>query len=368
MNIVINISSIFIGRASEKVFFFEACIKQLISNNPTESFYLIMPSKNKNVNTFPNQINLNIAPTTKNILVWKFWYNYRLPKILKKQKAEIFLNINFFCNIKIDLPECLMVSDFTSIDKIGLSKKRIIENINKASLLIIHSETDKQKLVKKYLTDGKKILVIPLSAGEKFKPASDFDKELTKEKYTEGKEYFLFSGEIDKDDNLINLLKAFSLFKKRLKSNMQLVITTGTVLPQNFFIKSLASYKYREEVKLLFDLPQQEIIKITAAAYVFVWPVYLNNDILPVLQAMQCGVPVIVNDTALMKEVCSEAALYTIAEDNKDVADKMMLLYKDENKRMDLIVKGEQQSSKNTLDQSAKILWQYLLNCAGTTL
>ena len=368
MNIVINTIPIFNDRASEKVFFFKACINQLIINNPTESFYLIMPAKNTSINTPPNQINLNIAPTLKNVLLWKFWYNYNLPKILKKQKAAVFLNIDSFCNIKIDLPQYLLVSDFTSFNKIGFSKKKTIESINKAALLITHSETEKQKLIKQYLTDSKKILVLPLSADDKFKPASDFDKELTKEAYTDGKEYFLFSGEIDKDDNLINLLKAFSLFKKRLKSNMQLVITTKKVLPKNFFIKSLASYKYREEIKILFDLPQQEIIKITAAAYLYVWPVYLNNNILPVLQAVQCGVPIIVNDTALMKEICSEAALYTIADDYKDLADKMMLLYKDENKRMELIVKGKQQTSKNTLNQSAEILWQYLLNCAGTTL
>ena len=50
------------------------------------------------------------------------------------------------------------------------------------------------------------------------------EKELIKEKYADGKAYFLFSGDINQRSNLINLLKAFSFFKKRQKSNMLLLI------------------------------------------------------------------------------------------------------------------------------------------------
>jgi glycosyltransferase involved in cell wall biosynthesis len=59
-----------------------------------------------------------------------------------------------------------------------------------------------------------------------------------------GNEYFIYSGEIGTHKNLLNLLKAFSAFKKRQKSNMQLLIA-GKCLDGNtkIFLKALRLFK-----------------------------------------------------------------------------------------------------------------------------
>ena len=68
-----------------------------------------------------------------------------------------------------------------------------------------------------------KLHVINPGIDEIFKPLDWEEKEIIREKYAEGKAYFLFSGDINRRSNLINLLKAFSFFKKRQKSNMMLL-------------------------------------------------------------------------------------------------------------------------------------------------
>ena len=363
MIIVINTCSLLNGGTTEKAVFFKNCIHQIVKNNPNHSFILISDSNKDIVILPPNLKEISIAPTTKNLFRWKFWYAYSLPKILKKHKADFFINIDCISVKNVSISQCLMVRDADTPANMGFGKKKPIEFLNRANLLITHSEMDKEAIAKKYTNITEKLFVIPLATNKYFDTLDYEEKENIKEKYTSGKEYFLCIGELSTEHNLIILLKAFSFFKKRQKSNMQLLLTTNKVLPDNAFIKSLANYKYKAEVKLFFDLPQQEYVKIMAAAYVFVWPAVATNSYMSVLNAMQCGVPVIVNECVLLKEICGNASLFTIGGNFENLADKMMLLFKDENLRKLLIEKGLQQSSKYSLTNAASLFWQYLLNC-----
>lgn len=366
MHIVINTCSLLKTGISEKSKFFKDCINYIIKENQNHSFILIREVKNNKDTILPNQIDLTGAPSSKALLLWKFWYSYTLPKILKKHQAHLFINIDCI-SVNVDVPQCLMIPDFNTITQIGFGKKRNIEILNKAALLITHSTTDKAALIKQYSVPGEKIAVIPLAAHPNFVPIDFIEKESLKEKYAAGMEYFLFIGEISSGNNLITLLKAFSFFKKRQKSNMQLLIATKAVLPDNAFIKSLASYKYKADVKLYFDLSQQEYVKIMAAAYAFIDPALVTTTYIPILQAMQCGVPVILNETVLLKEVCGNAALFTESVNFENLADKMMLLYKDENCRSKFIEHGLQQSRNCSLANSSQLLWKFLSEYAKRT-
>ena len=222
----------------------------------------------------------------------------------------------------------------------------------------------KNEICKTYTVATEKAAVIYTGAGDFF--LQDDEKEKTREKYSEGKEYFLFTGEISTANNLVNLLKAFSFFKKRQKSNMQLIIATKTISSNNAFVKSLNSYKYRNDVKLMQDVEEDELVKITAAAYAFVYATRQDVFYTRVLQAMQCGVPVIVSNTPIMHEICGEAALFTDPAIFENIADKMMLVFKDENQRNDLITKAKKQAAQFPLSSANHLLWQHIIKCAGS--
>ena len=121
---------------------------------------------------------------------------------------------------------------------------------------------------------------------------------------------------------------------------MQLIIACTTLTENDPFMESLKTYKYRKEINVLTDLPEKELAKITAAAYAFIYPSRYAGMALPALQAMQCRVPVITSTAGALTETCGDAALYMDAENFEDIADKMMLLFKDENLRSEFINKG----------------------------
>ena len=366
MNIVINTTSLSNNKDSGNSDFINDCLLKIIQNQPEHSFFIITGVAGAKF-FFGRNTTIIAAPKFKNILFVKYWYAYRLPFILKKYSATLFVNYEGICSLRSKVPQCIMVQQLQNFEPGKFIKIDKIAFLQKAELIITFGQTIKNIVCTKYNIETNKVAVINTSASELYLPANEAAKETTKEKYTEGKAYFLFSGQISDAGNLINLLKAYSFFKKRLQSNMQLVITTNFILPGDTFIKSLQSYKYKDEVNLLVGLLQSEVIKITAAAYAFVYVTKQDSIYRPLLQAMQCEVPVITNNTILMNEICADAALFTTPEDFKNIADKMMHLFKDEASRNVLIENGKQRAAQFTLDVASNMLWLNMVKCAGTT-
>ena len=131
----------------------------------------------------------------------------------------------------------------------------------------------------------------------------------------------------------------------------------------DLFMESLKTYKYRDDVKMLGYLDEKELAKIIASAYSLVYPSLFEGFGVPVLEAMRCDVPVITSLNSPMQEITGEAAIYADPGSIEDIANKMMLLYKDENLRKELIEKGRLISKKYSWDRTAELLWQTILKC-----
>ena len=66
-----------------------------------------------------------------------------------------------------------------------------------------------------------------------------------------------------------------------------------------------------------------------------------------------------------MEEIGEDAALYFDPHDVKDMGEKLMLIYKDENLRSRLIEKGKEISRKYSWERTADLLWESILDAAG---
>jgi glycosyltransferase involved in cell wall biosynthesis len=75
---------------------------------------------------------------------------------------------------------------------------------------------------------------------------------------------------------------------------------------------------------------------------------------------MSWQIPLVVSNNGLLKEYCGEAALYADPDNFNDVADKMMLIFKDEQKRHDLIQNGTREIKKFT-ESEADNAWDEII-------
>ena len=317
----------------------------------------------------PNVKPVIARPAARHPILWKWWYDVKIPGVLKKYKADVFVSCDGCCSLSTKVPQCLVLHDlaylhfpnFMNKPEAFFYKKQTPKFLKIAKSVATISEFSKKDIITQFQTEEKKISVVNSAAKDIFQPLSNEEKETTKRKFTDGKEYFLFSGPIHPSKNPMNLLKAFSVFKQRQKSGMKLVLAGRLASKHSSFPEKLKTYKFRNDVIVTGYLEENELVKLMGAAYALVYPSFLEGFGVPVLEAMQCNVPVITSANSAMQEIAEDAALYADPANYEDIADKMMRIYKDEKLRQELINKGQPIISKYTWDKTAELLWQTIL-------
>jgi glycosyltransferase involved in cell wall biosynthesis len=165
------------------------------------------------------------------------------------------------------------------------------------------------------------------------------ETESIRTQYSGGREYFLFTGDIDAPHRLLELLKAFSLFKKRQQSNMQIVLAGFETPWTDSFEDKLATYKYRDDVVLLKDLEWKETVRLAAAAYAMVYPSVTDTLPLAPLLALQAGIPLIASDIPAVRAIGDIAEWADNSRFEDGFSQAMMRLYKDEGYKQQLVQK-----------------------------
>jgi glycosyltransferase involved in cell wall biosynthesis len=307
--------------------FMFSMLDHLTKKFPQHQFLYIFDGPCDDKLIFPKNVLPIIAgPKTSNSLRLQYWFNYKIPALLRKHKADVFFSMEGICSLRTKIPQCLFISDcsFLQAHQIKNTQSRFYKKfmpafLKKAKAIATVSEYSKKLIAHHYKIEADTITVIHPGIDTIFKPLDWEAQELIKEKYAEGKAYFLFSGNINRRSNFINLLKAFSFFKKRQKSNMMLLIAGNA---DESFKKEIKTYKYRDEIKLVEGLDTTELAKMTASAYAMVYPVLYDDIALPSLQALQCNVPIIISNSGALTSVFGEAALYADPENFEDIAQK----------------------------------------------
>jgi len=334
--------------APENFYFFKSFIENFAFTYPQHKFFLIV--SNGIIDEFSETLFQVISLSIQWPAFNQFLLEQKVLKTLKGIRAERVLSINTVLKTHV------VQSVF--FDNVKTKKKFSSKTFQKLNGIFVLSESEKAFLLNRYKLDPQKITIVHGGYSKLFTSISDELKESIKEKYTDGDEYFIYRGVIEKGRNVIPLLKAFSIFKKRQKSSMKLLLM-GKLLWQNTeFDKLIGSYKYREDVVVISDAALVDEAQIIAAAYAYIQP-YANNILLFSFDALQSGVPVLM-DNSLAKEFFLDAVLYFETANHADIADKMMLMYKDESLRTKLIEKSKKINSRYTWGKTINIIGQNL--------
>jgi glycosyltransferase involved in cell wall biosynthesis len=351
-------------------YFLYETLSRITRSHPEHHFIFIFdrPFEKKFVFA-PNVTPVIARPSARHPLLWRLWYDVKVPAVLKKYEADVFLSCDGFCSLTTDVPQCLLVHDLSFLHYPSLIRKSHLlfykhftpRFLKKAKTLLTVSEFSKKDIVYQYKIDAGRINIVPNAAKANFHPLTDAEKEAVKSRLTGGKDYFIYAGAIHPRKNLMNLLKAFSVFKKKQKSNWKLVLAGRLAWKYKEIVEGLQTYKYREDVIQTGYLQEKELAEVMGAAYGLIYPSLWEGFGVPVLEAMSSGIPAITSGNSAMEEIAKDAALYADPGDYNDIAEKMILLYKDESLRSTLVEKGKKRAAGYSWDHSAALLWQNIL-------
>lgn len=183
-----------------------------------------------------------------------------------------------------------------------------------ASRIIADSRSSKNDIarivgVKKGIIDT--VYLAPDPAYHPVKNPTVFDA--VRKKYSLPKQYMLFVGDVNWNKNVIGLLGAFALLRKRKElSQFKLVLVGGAfgddTLPETQEINRFILEHDLEHVVIApGNVSLDELSCIYSMASMYIQPSYYEGFGLPVLEAMVCGCPVVCSNTSSLKEIAGPA-------------------------------------------------------------
>lgn len=303
---------------------------------------------------------------------WRLWYDWQIPRLARHHKADLVMLTAGIAAADPAVPQCLWMPERANPAEGDTGKRypsiytgRLAASLQRAAAVFCFSQRDRAWLAGRYPAGKEKILVLQTVPAEGVSPSAATEKEKIKAGYVQGREYFLADLTGAGEEEAINLLKAFSLFKKRQLSNMQLVLTGRTSMSAAGMKEKLKTYKYRQDVHWPDDLPETEEWGLRGAAYAALFPADRNTLGTPLLNAWAAGVPAIVINGGLLQEMAGRSALGAIAGDPAALAAQLMLIYKDEGLRRDLIAGGLDRLGAFRRERALDGVWEGIMRAAS---
>jgi len=115
-----------------------------------------------------------------------------------------------------------------------------------------------------------------------------------------------------------------------------------------------------ERVRLLGQIPYDELPPLYAAASMFLFPSTCENFPNILVEAMASGVPTLASRLGSMPEIAGEGADYFDPFNADDIADRIGRCWNDDAARTSLTVRGIRQSQQYSWDDTARALLSIL--------
>lgn len=191
--------------------------------------------------------------------------------------------------------------------------------LNKTDHIIAVSKYTKKDIIKNFNVDEKKITVVYEAVSDIFYP--DIDRQYIKNEFGFN-DYILYVGQLQPRKNIINMLLAYAKLSTSLKERYPIVLVGSARDPiySKVIKKIIEKHHLIPYVKIIGYQKDNVVRKLYSCARVFIFPSLFEGFGLPVLESLQCGVPVITSKTTSLPEVAGDAGILVNPDDINEIA------------------------------------------------
>lgn len=367
MKIAVNTRLLLKGKLEGIGWFTYETLRRITVQHPEHEFFFIFDRQYDPEFVFSDNVKpIILTPPTRHPFLWILWFEYRIPKLLKKIGADVFVSTDGYISLRTNIPQVDVIHDINfahnpeQLPRLTswYYNKYFPKFAQKAVHIGTVSEFSKKDICSTYGIAEEKVSVCYNGSNEKYIPIDEAEKTIIREKYSKGKKYFVFVGALSPRKNVEGLLKSFEKFKTRYDIDVNLVIVGGTLHKTESIEKVYSEMDYKENVIFTGRLDTDELCKIVAASESLVYIPHFEGFGIPLLEAMHAETAVISGNTTSLPEVVGDAALLCSPTDYDKVAEYMNTICTDTNLREILIEKGRQQRKNFSWQLSSEKLWK----------
>lgn len=283
------------------------------------------------------------------------WAQQRIFSHGIKQYKPMLYHEPSFLSYQFDGPTVLTVHDLSWIrnpeahppERVRAMNKFFEPSLRRAHQIITDSYFVKQELIDVFGVDQFKIHPIHLAAENLFQPMNHLQthQALSPRGLVHG-EFWLSIGTLEPRKNLKLLFEAFAEMSSAQRRRCPLVVMGMAGWGEQNWLPQMQQMMNAGEVIFTGYLPRQEQAVLLAGAKALVYPSLYEGFGLPLVEAMQCGVPVIAANASCLPEVLGDASALVDPADSTDLKERMEELLDDTAFAAELANKGVIRSQK----------------------
>ncbi|MEJ7709334.1 MAG: glycosyltransferase family 1 protein [Pyrinomonadaceae bacterium] len=234
------------------------------------------------------------------------------------------------------------------------------QTARRAAHVLTSSEYSRNQITTTYGIPKDRVSVTPLAVASTFAPVSDVaELERVRARYAIQGDYLLAVGSLQPRKNLVRLINAYAdLCRQRGVSatlpKLVLVGKRGWLYNDIFRAAEASSGVVGSHIVFTGYVPEVDLAALYSGAMCFIYPSFYEGFGLPPLEAMQCGVPVIVGDRTSLPEVVGEAGLMIDPFDQEAMAACIARVIDDACLRDELRARGLERARQFTWAETAR--------------
>lgn len=212
-----------------------------------------------------------------------------------------------------------------------------------ADRIIAISECTKRDIISFFHIPEEKIDVVYQGCDAQFKQtATESDKEAIRQKYRLPQRYILYLGSIESRKNLLLVAKALKHLKEPIS-----VIAIGKRTPYADTVEDfLKKNQLESRMRLLSNVPFNELPAFYQMASTFVYPSFFEGFGIPLLEALNSGVPAIGATGSCLEEAGGPHSIYVHPENEKELAIAIERTLTDQPLREEMIREGKKYAQR----------------------
>ncbi|MBK6753858.1 MAG: glycosyltransferase family 4 protein [Flavobacteriales bacterium] len=311
-----------------------------------------------------NVLPVQIPPPTRHPLLYWIWFQWRIPAVLRKYKADLFLSPDGFLSTRTKVPQLAVVHDLNFEhypDDLPWAYRRYYRTwfprfARVAERIVTVSEFSKQDLLATYGVPADRVDVVYNGVGAVFRPSSPDEIQAARREFAGDDPYLVCVGSLHPRKNIARLLSAFDLVVQA-RPDIRLVVVGEAFWWDKGMKKAWDGLVHKDRVAFTGRLDQPRLRSALGGAEALAFLSYFEGFGIPVAEAMRCGVPVVAARATSLPEVAGDAAIYCDPFDIKDIASALEVVLSDHDLRSRMTEAGLERSAKFTWARTADGLW-----------